>query len=79
MLKSMNIHFKDLAGFNPSPHRDGLRNFCEKEQTQILQLLYQLPDKGLLCLLMDILIRYDPTVFVRKFIYIIIYNGWSLA
>ena len=38
---------------NPLPHRDTL-TLLQTEQTQIRQLLQELPDQGLLCLLRDI-------------------------
>ena len=43
---------------NRIPHRDAFYHLQKKnkKQTQIRQLLQELPDQGLLCLLMEILL-----------------------
>ena len=47
MLMQLNV---DQRGFNPVP----LLTHLQTEQTQIRQLLQELPNLGLICLLMEI-------------------------
>ena len=54
----------------------------QTEQTQIRQLLQELPDQGLLCLLMECDISCPTLVDLTSnffVIYIIIHSGWSPA
>ena len=67
-----------------------LLTLLQTEQTQIRQLLKELPNQGLLCFLMEmwldmILLYWTWRVIslfyvqIWKFIYIIIHSGWGLA